>query len=399
MRKPLILLLALIISLFLTGCWSRVELNDVAIVTATALDRAENNKLQVSLQILKVKMTKGISEKGGGGENATLIVSEKGETIMEAYQVIQKKIPRMVIFSHNRVIVVGDQLARAGLSPVLDFFSRHREARGNSYLLVTKGEGKEILKAPPNFEIFTAEEIREEEKARYLDSVTFRDFVFRLLEKGIEPICTQLQIVPLSGQKNDASDKKETGLAVVGAGIFHHDKLIGWMKRQDSEVLLWLKNRMKRSSMTVSMQNKDGSTGKVSVQLSKAKTSIRPRIQGEKIQFDITMHMTGELFENTTKLSIKEIQNLNKIQQVLEQEVKKRVTSTVNKLKKQFKSDAVGFGTILHRKYKKEWNETYSKRWDQEFPKIEVTTDVQFKINGTGRVNDSTLWEEEQLEK
>ncbi len=105
--------------------------------------------------------------------------------------------------------------------------------------------------------------------------------------------------------------------------------------------------------MTVSMQNKDGSTGKVSVQLSKAKTSIRPRIQGEKIQFDITMHMTGELFENTTKLSIKEIQNLNKIQQVLEQEVKKRVTSTVNKLKKQFKSDAVGFGTILHRKYKK----------------------------------------------
>ncbi len=91
MRKPLILLLALIISLFLTGCWSRVELNDVAIVTATALDRAENNKLQVSLQILKVKMTKGISEKGGGGENATLIVSEKGETIMEAYQVIQKK--------------------------------------------------------------------------------------------------------------------------------------------------------------------------------------------------------------------------------------------------------------------------------------------------------------------
>ncbi len=107
----------------------------------------------------------------------------------------------MVIFSHNRVIVVGDQLARAGLSPVLDFFSRHREARGNSYLLVTKGEGKEILKAPPNFEIFTAEEIREEEKARYLDSVTFRDFVFRLLEKGIEPICTQLQIVPLSGQK------------------------------------------------------------------------------------------------------------------------------------------------------------------------------------------------------
>jgi len=401
MKKSILLLslLMLVMPVSLTGCWSRVELNDVAIVTATAIDLGKDDKLQLTLQIMKVKMTKGISEKGGSGEESTLVVSEKGESVMEAYSIIQKKLSRQLIFSHNRVVIVGEKLARSGLSPVLDFFSRYREARGNSFLVATKGEAKNVLKVPPNFEIFTAEEIREEEKARQLDSVSFREFVSRLLEKGIEPMCTQLQAVPLNGQKSDSAQEEEVGLGLVGAGIFRQDKLVGWLKRQDAETMGWMRNKLKNSTMTVSLSDHDKGSGKVSVELFKAKTSIKPKIQGEKIRFDIVMSLAGELFETNTKLSIKEVHNLNIIQQALEQEIVTRVTSVVEKLQKQFKSDAIGFGTILHRSYKKAWNDKLSKQWDEEFPKVEVHTKAHFKIIGTGRANDSVVWEEEQLEK
>jgi len=403
MRKSIHLLsvLVLLIPISLTGCWSRLELNDVAIITATAIDHAEDGKLQLSLEIMKVKGNKGSGDKGGGGssENSNLIVSEKGESIMDAYSIIQKKLSRQLIFSHNRVVIVGEKLARSGLSPVLDFFSRYREARGNSFLVATKGEAKKVLQTPPNFEIFTAEQIREEEKARQLESVSFKEFVSRLLDKGIEPVCTQLQAVPLNGPKGDSSKEEDKGIGLVGAGIFLHDKLIGWMKRQDAETMLWMSNKLKESTMTVSMSEHDKGIGKVSVQLFKAKAKIKPNIQGEKVRFDIVMSMSGELFENSTKMSIKEVHNLNKIQQALEQEVVKRVDSVVEKLQKQFKSDAIGFGTILHRKYKKAWNEKYVNIWDEEFPKVEVHTTAHFKITGTGRANDSVVWEEEQLEK
>jgi len=401
MRKSILLLFVLLLSMpsFLTGCWSRIELNDVAIITATAIDHVKDNKLQLTLQILKVKTTKGGSDKGGSGEGSTLIVSEKGESVMDAFSIIQKKLSRKLVFSHNRVVIVSEKLARSGLSPVLDFFSRYREARGNSYLLATKGEAKDVLKVPPNFEDLSAEEIREEEKARRLDSLSFREFVSRLLEKGIEPICTQIQAVPLDGQKSASPKEEGKGLGLVGAGIFHQDKLVGWMKRQDAETMSWMRNKLKDSTITVSMADHDKGDGIVSAQLFKAKTSIKPKIQGEKVKFDIVMSLTGELFENSTKLSIKEVKNLNKIQQAFEQEVVARGTSVVEKLQKQFKADALGFGMILHRKYKKAWNEKFVNRWDEEFPKVEIHIKAHFKIIGTGRANDSVIWEEEQLEK
>ncbi|RJE90417.1 Ger(x)C family spore germination protein [Paenibacillus sp. 1011MAR3C5] len=398
MRKSILLLLTLLILILQTGCWSRIELNDVAIVTASAIDLAQDGKYKLSVQILKMKMTKGMSEKGGSSENATLIISAKGDTIMDALNVLQKKIPRQIIFSHNRVILVGEKLARAGIAPAIDFFSRHREARGNSYLLTTRGEAVELLKAPPNFEIFTGEEMREEEKARMLDSASIRDFIYRLLEKGIEPTSSQMQVVPLSDPNGKPMKEEELGLGLVGVGIYRKDKLIGWMNRSEAECLLWLRNRMKNSVLTVAVPGKDQSSGKVSVQLIQAKTKFKSKISGEKIQFEVTVKMTGELFENTTKLSIKEINNLNSIQHALEKEIENRVTMTINKLQKQFKSDAIGFGSILHRQHKSDWNKKIAARWEEEFPNIEVNTKAAFKLTGTGRANESIV-DEEELEK
>ncbi|MFC3747153.1 Ger(x)C family spore germination protein [Paenibacillus sp. GCM10012306] len=404
MRKLMLLLVSLIILVSLTGCWSRVELNDVAIVTGTAIDLAEDDRLELSLQILKVKMTKGISEKGGSGESATLIVSGTGESILDAYQTLQKKMSRIIIFSHNRVVIVGDKFARAGITPVLEFFSRHREARGTNYLLTTKGEAKDVLMARPNFEIFAAEEIREEEKALFMDSATIRGFIFCLLEKGIEPMSTQIQIVPLSNSKSSQSQSDQSGFGVVGVGIFNNDKLIGWMKRREAETLLWLQSKAKNAAvLTATLPDEKTSTekisGKISAQLYKIKTKIKPIIQGEKISFNINLQMSGELFENTTKLSFTETESLKKAQQALEREAENRVMSTLDQLKKKYKSDVIGFGTYLHRANKKAWNENYSKRWQEVFPNVEFHTNVQFEIVGTGRVNDSMLWDEEKKEK
>ncbi|WP_339372109.1 Ger(x)C family spore germination protein [Paenibacillus elgii] len=392
MRKSIILLLTLLILILQTGCWSRVELNDVAIVTASAIDLAQDGKYRLSVQILKMKMTKGISEKGGSSDNATLIISAKGDTIMDALNILQKKIPRLIIFSHNRVVIVGEKMARAGIAPAIDFFSRHREARGNSFLLTTKGEAVELLKVPSNFEIFTAEEMREEEKARMLDSASVRDFIYRLFEKGIEPTSSQMQVVPLSDQNGKPTKEDEKlGLGLVGVGIYRKDKLLGWMERPEAECLLWLRNKMGNSVLTVAVPEKDKPPGRVSVQLISAKTKFKSKISGEKIQFDVAIKMTGELFENSTKLSIKEMNNLNKIQHALEKGIENRVTMTVKKLQKQFKSDVVGFGNILHRQHKNDWNIIFADRWEEEFPNIEVNTKATFKLIGTGRANESIV--------
>ncbi|WP_449267218.1 Ger(x)C family spore germination protein, partial [Gordoniibacillus kamchatkensis] len=36
----------------LPGCWDRTELNDLALVTALVFDKAENNQIQLTAQII-----------------------------------------------------------------------------------------------------------------------------------------------------------------------------------------------------------------------------------------------------------------------------------------------------------------------------------------------------------
>ncbi|GGG70634.1 Ger(x)C family spore germination protein [Paenibacillus radicis (ex Gao et al. 2016)] len=406
MRKQVILFLTIFVFMYmLTGCWSRVELNDIAIVTAAALDLVDDQKIQLGVQVMKTKMTKGTAGRGESSDNTTLIFSEQGDSVMDAYRKIQKKIPRNLIFSHNRIVIIGEKLARSGITPVIEFFSRYRDVRGNSYLLTTKGKAFDLLNVGPNFEKFSAEEIREEQKARVIDSATIRDFTYRLLEEGIEPITSQLQMIP-AGEKSTEdsnSEKKnknnELALGLVGVGVYRKDRLIGWMNAQDAETLLWLRNKMKDSVITVMIPDENKLFGKLSVQLMKSKATIKSKVENEQVQFQVNIEMTGDLYENTTKLSTNSSNNLHTVQQLLEEEVERRIRSTVQKSKNKFKTDIIGFGSKLHRQNNKEWNEKYSDRWDEKFPEIKVDVTAHFKIIGTGRINDSLIWEEKEMKK
>ncbi|MFF2089569.1 Ger(x)C family spore germination protein [Paenibacillus sp. NPDC058174] len=408
MRKQLTVFLSLCVLMYMiTGCWSRIELNDIAIVTAASLDLVDDQKIQLGVQVMKTKMTKGTAGKGDSSDNTTLIFSEQGDSVMDAYRKIQKKIPRNLIFSHNRIVIIGEKLARSGITPIIEFFSRYRDVRGNSYLLTTKGKAFELLNVGPNFEKFSAEEIREEQKARVIDNATIRDFAYRLLEAGIEPITSQLQIIPAGEKSTETSDtdsekknkNNELSLALVGVGVYRKDRLVGWMNAQEAETLLWLRNKMKDSVITVMIPDENKLFGKLSVQLMKSKATIKSNITNDQVQFHINIEMTGDLFENTTKLSTNSSKNLHTVQQLFENEVERRVRLTIQKSKRKFKTDIIGFGSKLHRQNNKVWNEKYADRWDEAFSNIEVDVTTKFTIIGTGRINDSLIWEEKEMQK
>jgi spore germination protein KC len=142
-----IMTLFIVIVPLLTGCWSRHEINDVAIVLGVALDKAENGKLRLALLIAVPKASGGASgsSQGSSSTKSTFMASAEGESIMEAYRIIQEKVSREIFFAHGRVIIVGEELARDGVSSILDFFSRHRQSHLRNYLLFKKLEAVDIL--------------------------------------------------------------------------------------------------------------------------------------------------------------------------------------------------------------------------------------------------------------
>ncbi|GAA3324674.1 hypothetical protein GCM10020331_053490 [Ectobacillus funiculus] len=76
-------------------------MNDIAIVLGVALDKAKNGHIQLALQMAVPKAASGSNEGSSSAESTTL-VSAEGSTIMDAYRIIQEKLPREVFCSWSR---------------------------------------------------------------------------------------------------------------------------------------------------------------------------------------------------------------------------------------------------------------------------------------------------------
>ena len=163
------LLLVITVSL-LTGCWNRIEVNDIAIVTAIGLDLVDDDMIRLSLQVaIPAKLGPAGGSKGGSKERSTFVISDKGVTVSEAYRNLQMKLSRRIFFSQSRVLLIGEALAKKGISNIIDFYTRFYQPRMNSFIMFTKGNASEVIKNIPNLENVSSEETKElaKSKCRY----------------------------------------------------------------------------------------------------------------------------------------------------------------------------------------------------------------------------------------
>lgn len=377
MRSLRLLLLSAIIIPCLTGCWNRIEVNDIAIVTATGIDKMDDTNIRLSLQIgipSNFGNTGAGGGAGGGAGNSTFTVSETGETISDAYRKIQEKLSRRIFLSHSRVLVIGEKIARDGVLFIVDFFARYQDPRLNSFIMFTKGEASELLKNKSLIEKVPSEETRELIKQGIGLKVSVKDFWNMIIAEGIEPVAPRFKLVPLE-ETNKQPDKESSApqrvQAISGAAVFKDDKLVGWMNDAETRGILHLKNELEIGVITVNIPREKGG-GKVSAKILKVKTVFKPKLQGDKLTMKVTSRCEASVLENASKINLSNSKELAFVQTKLEEDVKQRMQIALHKAQKQFRSDIYGFGRAVYQAYPKQWNKTYEQKWDMVFPELEV---------------------------
>ncbi|WP_025698259.1 Ger(x)C family spore germination protein, partial [Paenibacillus forsythiae] len=365
-----------------------------------AIDKVDDGKYLLTLQIAVPTMLgpAGGSSKStgaGGGTKPTVIVSEEGETIMDAIRKLQKKLPRRLFFSHSRIIVIGEKLAREGVAPVLDFFVRYREARLRSFILFSQGKAADILSLNAKWEKISAEEIREEEKRHIGLQIYLKDFIYMLLTDGTEPVAAQVALRRSEVDSEEGSSGQGMNAAITGSAVFRKDKLVGWMDDAETRGVLWLRNELKTSIVTVDIP-KDRGEGKISATAVRATTQIKPALRNGKLKINVEIDMENTLYENSSQLDVSNPEVIRYIEQELEQEIRRRIQTTLYKAQKIYNSDIFGLGAAVYRAYPKAWNRQYKERWDDEFSKLEVDIKPHAKVVRTGLTNKSIILEEEE---
>ncbi len=372
---------ALALALALTGCWSRVEINDLAIVSLMALDRAEDGKVQLWMHVV-IPATAGYGgttggQAGGQSSPAYVTLTGKGRTVMEAARFIQTKLSRRIFWGHTQVILFGEQLARDGLRPVIDFLTRHRELRLTNFVLVVRGSVPELLRSNINLEKLPVVHIREIVRSHIGTAVTLRDWVQDAAAEGADPMMGVVEVVP---PPPGALEGQGPTLKVSGTALFREQRMVGFMDERVTRGLLWLRDEVRLGVVTMQVGE---SEGQVSLEWVNSRVKHTPTVRGRKIVIYTRATTEGDIIETQAPLDLSDPTVLEKVEKAMSREIEERMRKALAVLR-ELNVDAVGFGELIHRDLPQVWQQIRDDWKEKWFREVEVVIDVDAQARRTG---------------
>ncbi|MBC2724081.1 MAG: Ger(x)C family spore germination protein, partial [Desulfosporosinus sp.] len=136
---PVLLCISL---LFISGCWGKREVENLAPLIGIGFDLGEKpGTYLVTQQYARPK-------KGGssGAEILQRTLGAEASSVREAFETVSKGAYRTPFMGSLKVIVIGEDFAKAGgFNDVLDFAQRFAEFRRSMYLVLARGRAEDIL--------------------------------------------------------------------------------------------------------------------------------------------------------------------------------------------------------------------------------------------------------------
>ncbi|MFF2288684.1 Ger(x)C family spore germination protein [Peribacillus butanolivorans] len=365
-----------------SGCWDRVEINDLAIVTAAAIEKKEDDQIELSIQVVIPKSISGGGGQGGpgtgGGVPTTLVRSEKGSNISDALSKLQSKIPRRIFWGQCKVFIFGEKVAKEGIQEQLDFLLRHPQPRERAYVYVSKGKAKPILESLPPLESYSGEVMRELSDLNIGMRVTLQNLDEMLTGKSQAAALPLIDILPPA-----KGEKKLQGIPyIVGTAVLNKDKMTGTMTEKETRGVLWLRDEIK--SYTVTIKPK-GEKGEISLNPVSAQIKLVPQIQNEKWKLLVKVNTEGSVIQNGTNMKLSSPKAIKAAERAYQKDIEKRIELAFLQTQHK-KADIIGLGKEFYGKYPKQFKKI-ENHWDEIFAEVEVEVDVVAHIRRQGYID------------
>jgi germination protein, Ger(x)C family len=377
-KRWVLALMLLLIPLLTTGCWNRRELDKIGLVTGIGIDRGEDQQIEFTVQLINPAAIKHSSD-GGSGQKPSIILSSSGSTIFEAIRNLTEKSGRRLNYSHNMVIVLGADLARDGVLPILDFFVRDHEIRFKTWIVVTGGKAADIIQAEPSMENMSAKNLslllKDYGVVSQSAAVDMLDIINEITDESLQAVVGRVEL-------DNIPEKK--GLILSGAGVFRQDKLIGWLDPMKTRGYLWVRGKVKSAIITVPCPGQENKL--ISLEVKKAKSSIKPYLTEGKMNYLVEVSVESVVGEQMCNEDFANPEMIKAVEAAQQKVVAKEVEMIIEEAQKNFKVDIIGLGEATMRKLPKEWKEM-KEQWEAEFPNVDVEVQINSKITGTGLVD------------
>ncbi|WP_161406374.1 Ger(x)C family spore germination protein [Paenibacillus silvestris] len=382
----------LMIMFLLSGCWSRRELNDIAIAEGVGIDISDDGQFELTVQIVNPG---SVTKSNGNSEVPIIVYSSKGVTLNEAVRRLTSSISRNIYFAHIRILVISEDLASKGIVKTMDYLMRGSEFRTDFDVVIARDStAKDLLsvmtpleKVPANY-IFNSLEAAKKE---WTSAVTIKldQLSSGLVTAGKSSVVSGIQIIGdhTTGTSNNNINytTPRVRLQYSGNAVFKKDKLVGWLNEKESRAYSVITNQSMRSSIHLICP--DG--GNIGIDIARVKSKIHAVIKNDKPEIFINTRTEGNVSDVECKINLFKTETIAYLDAQYVEFIKSNMEKTIKKTQ-QLGTDIYGFGEAVHRADPTYWNKV-KDNWEQEFKQVEPHLNVIAKVRGTGTLGDSVV--------
>ncbi|UOF92145.1 Ger(x)C family spore germination protein [Fodinisporobacter ferrooxydans] len=407
----------------LSGCWSRMELEEQAFVPSIGLDKVPGGGISLTARIaIPSALGGGVGGGGGGGDKTSKIVSVQARTIGEAISLLSQTVERTPSFTHCSAVVFGESIAREGIMKYLRSLVQYREFRRTIFIFTAKGKAadafknnKPVIERSPTRYIENI--VKSADHTGLISTVALHDFLlasetphsdgFTMLigsnqkvekqakkqeKQAAKQSTAQSRVLPVFGDtsKNapdSAGSMKRNGgnpIEYIGTALYKKGKFITELDGNETQLLNMIRGDFKRGTITIMdpVQKK----GYVTITTSEArppKTEVTFRPDKMHPDIRISIHLEGDLFGQQTNTDFTKGQNRTELQKEAIQELESRLRLLVTKLRHQFKVDPMGIGTSTRKLFTRS-QDFDSYDWAKAFDQANVHYDISYQLRRIG---------------
>ncbi|NLM36743.1 MAG: Ger(x)C family spore germination protein [Firmicutes bacterium] len=383
LTKSLWLLLLLIV-VFISGCWDRRELENLAVVMGIGINRPpEGEGYEVSYQIVRAAQLH--SPGGGGGSGQDLrpfwILRSRGPTVFEAIRNATFQSSRKLFLSHCQVIVVNEAVAREGLTSILDFFTRDHEPRLTLWLLLTPEDPVQILDAAAGLERVSSQAISDllqfYQSTSKIRPVQLAEFVRLSMARTADNTFPIIKTTENAGKKEFILD---------GSGVIKGDKLVGYLDPRETRGLLWVLGKVKSGLVTVEVP---GEKGKATFEIFNSSAAVKVQANADQVHVKIEVRVRSGLGTQTTTADLSTPDQFKKLEKKQEETIKGEIEAALAKAR-EYKADIFGFGRHLYSYDHRAWRRLVAD-WERHFVVATVEIKVKAVLDKLGLITRPAL--------
>ncbi len=211
MRRTAIVVLGLSLVISCSGCWDRIELEDVAWVQAIGFDKEPSGFVTATLE-MSIPRTLGGAAAAGGipsrPHHATIsLLTRSG---IEALDLAGLALGRRVSLVHCIMYVFGEDLARSDLRSLLGAIIRNPQVRGSAFVAVCRGRAEDVLRLLISPLEMSPSRFIETVQQQHFNTGLFESVHLADLAQAVESEAQQ-STCPLIALAKDIKPAKQTG--------------------------------------------------------------------------------------------------------------------------------------------------------------------------------------------